>query len=505
MNKYLPILTILLISAALRIHALGQDVRFHPDEALYTNFARTAVVHGEWWLPGPLDKPPLSIYLSGISIHLFASHTIGYQVVDVDLRAGEFAARLPNIYVSMMLVALTYALSKSLFRREDPMWSSGTSVYIPPLIIALSPYMIVFSASAFTDLLMVTLGVAALVAANRRKDPAWSSAWSGVFLALSIASKPQGIFFVPLAIVVMWATHNLSWRRLLRLSTTLVIGMVILFYWDGLRPETSIFALADANYVMEQTIASPGEWWPRLLEWLEYGQWLLGPGLITVILVIFGLSAAVIRRQRIDLVLAGFVMVYWLVHWLGGFNIYDRYLLPLVPVLALLAGRGTPIIRRQDTMWSFTTPIHVITTFSVLWMALIAYMAAGWHIDLGRDHYPLDREGEIIMLADYLNDKPLGAIIYDRWLGWEMGYYLGAWSDKRHVHYPTEQALAEDALQNPDTAPRYFIARTDTDVMSWLDTLQNAGFLVVEDYRTEAFISYQLLPPLEVGGASNDE
>ena len=42
----------------------------------------------------------------------------------------------------------------------------------------------------------------------------------------------------------------------------------------------------------------------------------------------------------------------------------------------------------------------------------------------------------LMRLARHLNGKPVATVIYDPWLGWELGYYLGVWHDKRRVHYP---------------------------------------------------------------------
>src|SRR4029453_2686441 len=61
----------------------------------------------------------------------------------------------------------------------------------------------------------------------------------------------------------------------------------------------------------------------------------LGPMLIVCVL---GLVLALVPRQRHDVILASFVVIYFLelctlnAHW-------DRYILPLVPPLAALAGR----------------------------------------------------------------------------------------------------------------------------------------------------------------------
>ncbi|MFW5696834.1 MAG: hypothetical protein ACOCXR_03520, partial [Phototrophicaceae bacterium] len=106
---YSQISVILLAAALLRVVALGQDIRFHPDEAFFATFARQAAVHGDWMLPGPLDKSPLSIYGAALSMHFFAAHTTPDDVIDVSLRAGEVAARLPGVFAGLLLVALVIA------------------------------------------------------------------------------------------------------------------------------------------------------------------------------------------------------------------------------------------------------------------------------------------------------------------------------------------------------------------------------------------------------------
>jgi hypothetical protein len=202
--------------------------------------------------------------------------------------------------------------------------------------------------------------------------------------------------------------------------------------------------------------------------------------------------------QQIDRLLWGFIIVYGLLHWIGGLSVYDRYLLPLVPLLAILVSRGSALelINRthEGRGWTRYVPTVVAGMVGVV-LVLTACVASAWRIDLGRDHYPLDRNGEIIQLADYLNAKPVATIIYNPWLGWEMGYYLGVWSDKRQVHYPDPGTLVADALKVPETAPRYLIARRSAPIAPWLAALEAAGFRITEDYQTPMYISYRLLPP----------
>ncbi|MGQ9889291.1 MAG: hypothetical protein ACUVSX_12485, partial [Aggregatilineales bacterium] len=44
---------VVLLGAALRLSALARPVTLHPDEALFSTFARAAAVNGDWLLPGP--------------------------------------------------------------------------------------------------------------------------------------------------------------------------------------------------------------------------------------------------------------------------------------------------------------------------------------------------------------------------------------------------------------------------------------------------------------------
>jgi len=167
----------------------------------------------------------------------------------------------------------------------------------------------------------------------------------------------------------------------------------------------------------------------------------------------------------------------------------------LLPPLALMAGRGLHRLLDSEPAVRWRRLLLVAGTLLVIGLVFTGWQAARWRIDLGRDHYPLDRSGEIVTLARYLNAKPLGAIIYDHWLGWEMGYYLGAWTDKRRVYYPEPSVLARDARLNPDPAPRYLIAPAGVELDSWLRALAQARFDLRLDYRLPSFVVIRVIPP----------
>jgi 4-amino-4-deoxy-L-arabinose transferase-like glycosyltransferase len=482
------ILTALLLAALFRFHALGGDMRFHPDEALFATFARSAAVHGDWMLPGALDKTPLSMYISALGLHFGAAYMTGSDIIAVDLRPGEFAARLPHTLIGLMLVALIYPLAATLYPRQRRL------PVVAILLAALSPYLIVFSATAFTDMLMLTLMSAALLAAARERP-----AWSGWLLALSIAAKQQGVFYLPLILGALWLRGGLSGRSTQRFGLALAAGIGLLLAWDAARPGTSVFALAAAHNDPERLLVTPAEWLPRLGTWLDHTGWLLGPPLITAGLVVAGLAVWLYGRGashgRADRLLWGYIFGYAALHWLAAFNTYDRYLLPLVPLAAIVCGRGVLWLWELSASHRMRRFLLAVLILCMPVLIAGAYQAARGGTEIAREGREFIDSGDIIALVDHLNAKPLGAIIYDHWLGWELGYYLGAWTDKRRVYYPAPGALAADARRNPDLAPRYLVAPAGVAVEPWLQALAEADFAINPEDNNTGFIIYRLIPP----------
>ena len=181
------------------------------------------------------------------------------------------------------------------------------------------------------------------------------------------------------------------------------------------------------------------------------------------------------------------VLLLYITGFLGAhvalrFNLYDRYLLLILPLLIVLAaGR---VARASPSRG--------------LRMGLAALLIAGGLWSLNGDSIIGSRRGAsagIDRLAAHLNAKPVAAVIYDPWLGWELGYYLGQWHDKRRVHYPTAGALAAGALALDEIGDRFFVALVDQPHEAWLAALRTAGFGIAVDYERDRFIVYRLTVP----------
>ncbi|MDX2161363.1 MAG: glycosyltransferase family 39 protein [bacterium] len=482
----LRLLIVLLLAAAMRFHALAHDVRFHPDEALFSTFARDAVALGDWRLLGDLDKPPLAIYANALS-HALVAATYGRGVPDFDPRTGEFAARLPGTFASLVQVAAVYALAWRLYRRADlALWAA--------LLVALSPFAIAYSASAYTDGLMLALASLAL----------WQSAarhplWAGVWLALAFASKFQALYFLPLCALLIAIQPGAALRRdVFRLAAPLIGMAAALLAWDALRrPSPPLFVLAAARNDPGRLLRSD-EVLPHLGEWLTWGQFIVGAPtlLFTLTLAVSTVwrtvHEAARRHTMTDLILLGFGIGYFFVHWLVAFNTYDRYLLPLLPLMAVLAARACAwlwgMLRRR-----LSRPELIVAAGAVT----LSLIGGAREAAEGRSIYNAEREATagIIALADTLNALPTATVIYDHWLGWSLGYYMGAWHDKRRVYYPTPGALAEGARLLPEREPRYLPAPSNMALHVWLDALSAAGFSAERTYAAGGYVVYRLTPP----------
>ena len=148
--------------------------RFHRDEAVYSSWGLDIASGRDLLVSGsPVDKPPLFLYTQALSFALFGP--------------TEVAARLPSLVASVIGVALTYALGRSLYGRGVGLLSA--------FLLAASPFAILFAPTAFTDPVMVAWMLAGCVAAVRGR---WG--WAGVALGLAALTKQQGVFFVPLAV-----------------------------------------------------------------------------------------------------------------------------------------------------------------------------------------------------------------------------------------------------------------------------------------------------------------
>lgn len=468
---------LLLLAALLRTHVLAQPARFHPDEAHYMSFARSAAVNGAWLLPGPLDKPPLTIYANALALVFFAVAPDTNGVLQLDVHYGEFAGRLSATWASLLSVALGVVIARRLWRDARAAWLTGG-------LLALSPMLLAFSPTAFMDAPMLLLALLAWALHLHRHPRLAGLAWG-----LAFAAKPQALFFLPLIFIGPHGPTLQSGGRLIwRFIAGAALPLLALFIWDAARPETSLFALGLTNNAPQIAPA----WLDQMARWFSFGGWLMGDALLSAAWLLLALLG-VGRRPVPGLWLLAWALALTLLLPLGD-RVYDRYLLPLLPALALLAGMGGTCLLRHLRAGG------LLLTLLLAWGVVPAWQAANLAVPIGGDR---GENAQIDELADALNALPLASVIYDRWLGWSLDYYMGQWSNKRRVHYPTPEALAAGALVLPEQGTRYLVAPQREDYAPYLEALRTAGFTITLEQQIGDFLIFALIPPGAASSASS--
>jgi 4-amino-4-deoxy-L-arabinose transferase-like glycosyltransferase len=300
---------ILVGAAALRLvgvrYGLPDGGLLNPDEELVVPRA-WVMTHGGGIDPNPFfDWPSLLLY------------------VQAPFQAWQdapsyFTARVVGVAIGLAGVASAWWLGE----RSYGVLAGGVAA----VATAVAGVHVAYSRMAVTDVLLTTLVTVALgLLVTRRYELA------GLVIGAATAAKwPGALALVPLA-VAAWG----QWRRLAYAAGLALAGFVVASpfavvhlgeaasdWWRGLsRAWDGSLGAADDSF---SAVAFTSDLWEAL-----------GPALVVALI---GLAVAVARRDRADRVLASFVAVYFL-SLLPLDSHFDRYVLPIVPVLGVLAGR----------------------------------------------------------------------------------------------------------------------------------------------------------------------
>lgn len=500
------LIAILLLGLALRLAPWGQN-RLLEDEALYAYWGLQISTGTDPLLDNePVDKPPLHPYTLALSYLLSAPSLL------TGIGAGhETAARLPSLVASLAGIVLVYCLGWALFGAQR-------IGMVAALLLALSPFDILFASTAFTDPLMTVFVLGALLAAARDRPGT-----AGVLAGLAAATKQQGLFFLPLvAAINLLSTARLgrsgqipeSGGRTLPASTWLNktwhnrwarfafgFGFVAIgvLWWDSARLQRPGF--------LEQSFISygglgpvqPGTLAERAVEWLQLvGNFWVSPwfsGLLIMGLVgwlVGGLAGWCPGWTRIDLALALFVVAYLLLHWLLGFQVWDRYLLGLVPLVALLAARAfvalADAIRASPWRRLYTIALGLVLAVALIGPVLQATQS---ELPVGGDHGAYDG---IDHLATFMRTQaPTDSVLYHYWLGYHYRFYLYGAPLRLHW-YPDLEDLAHDAYVYR-REPRYIAFPSWQDARPVRVALNQAGITLEPMYETirrDGSVSFQL-------------
>jgi hypothetical protein len=274
----------------------------NPDEQLIVPRA-WKLVHGGGGDPHWFDYPTLLMYVNA-----------PFQAWQHE--PSYLTARIIGIGFALASIAAAWWLGRRAY---------GTGV-VAAAIVAVCTIHVAYSRAAVTDV-PLTLGVAAALAlmVKGRIELA------GIAVGLATGFKYPGVFLIVPLVVAAWG----RWARLAGGVVLAVVAFlasspfVLVHRHQAWHQAREVQRLARDGWLgFEHDHAAPIAFVDRL--W--HG---LGPVLLICAL---GLVVAFVRRSRTDLILAAFVIVYF-VDLLTLRAHFDRYVLPLVPPLGALAGR----------------------------------------------------------------------------------------------------------------------------------------------------------------------
>ena len=310
------------------------------------------------------DRPPLSL---------------GTFIVD----PGPYylLGRLLSAAFGTASVYLVYRLGRAAFGLPAGLLAA--------LFLAVLPLHVAYSHMAVTDVTATALSLLALMlvfAATQSGARRWLIAGAAAAGLATSTKYNLGMLVLPVTIGAVYACRDEAARRVasggraasvwLRLLAARLYGPMLAAFLIG-----SPFVVLDAGHFVSDFIKQnriqgrgwlgyenvPNGFWYNLTTNLESTL-----GNVLLVLVLAGLAWALWRRTTLDVMLAPYVIVYF-VYISTWKALADRYLLPVLPLLALLAARlCMDVLRVRGSRRRVLVPVVAALVAAALYVPLSA-------------------------------------------------------------------------------------------------------------------------------------
>lgn len=391
----LPYLILLWLFGILIVGAKALSLTLDEPIHIAVGYAIWARGKEAFWILPSHGHPPLLnlleaalIYLENPSIPLEQLNGWAHEITDFmpafypylkPLEHAEFLARIPIIWLTLLLAAVIYRWGKEL---------GGFNTGLIALIaLSFDPLLIAHGRLATTDVGTVMFGTASLyISWQWMKAPSPSKAAAlGILLGLTMLSKGSGSLWAgAVAPLILWKIIQTPQKRvqwLLQGITAGTLGLLILWigygctlgpvanlpgiypaptHWTGLLSQARS---ADERWVFALGLRKHGHWW-----WYFPLAFLLKNPLPLLLSCIIG--GIVVLRKRLPfnalLPLFVFPLLYATTSITAGMNIGYRHMLPIHPTMYLLAGYGSSYLQRG----SYQKLRRVVLSAMGLWYVL---------------------------------------------------------------------------------------------------------------------------------------
>ncbi len=454
--------------------SFGLPFLYRPDEDVMVGRAVHMAAEGSL---DPLfqNYPPLVFDLFAVGEKLAALVGLGTLV---DPRHGDpTAAYLVGRTLSAAAAAVTVGLVFQAGRRAYGLLPA----VVAASVLALAPLAVRQAHFATTDGIQVTLMVAAMLAAiSARTGRGFAAA--GALCGLAAASKYTGVMALVFVLAMAW--HSPARRRAAGASAGAAAAGFLLPCWvvllHPMQYAGGVLFLGGRGYGSRFGGSIGLIYHPTVT--LPYGL-----GLGAYALALAGLGVALWRRTPVDRALLLFIAAVLVVIG-AGHEVFFRYALPLLPALALLAGRALqelPAAARAPALLvcgllllpglaaSVTTDTLLTRTDSRTLAArwLDAHAPAGSRLDAAYYISPYYDQAEVEHQLRYTNGDMRAA-----------AFLQGRYSDRFDLHdRPAEYTLAA-------TGPRPLAEAGAGPGGTALATFQGAGQGGVYDPIDEFFL-----------------
>lgn len=450
-GPWLAFVAVLGLAAGLRLVGVRNGLPFpllNPDERSIVPRA-WSMVHGGGADPGWFDYPSLVMYLLA-PFQAWADEP------------SYLTGRLVMVAVGVAGVAAAWWLGDRAY---------GTAAgFVAATATAVETTHVAYSRMAVTDIAL-TLGVTAALAlmVMGRIELA------GVAIGLATSAKYPGILLLAPLVVAAWG----RWGRLLAAGGLAVVAFAVTSPYvllnlgraadDAWRVQQSA---RDGWLGFEHDHAAPIAFVDRLWEGF-------GPALLVAAA---GLVVALVRRTRADLVLTVFCVVY-LADLLTVDAHFDRYVLPLVPALGVLAGRirslvpVTVLLLAVPLTWSIRDARELTKTDArvVAHRWIQANLPKGARIAVDPSTPDLEGYRVLHLLLPRPGKEPDPNRALDRLRDEEIRYLVltGAVEDRvfaAREHYPRETRFVEETRKE---TRRVYSIRPDRDLSGhWVEVYE---------------------------------
>jgi 4-amino-4-deoxy-L-arabinose transferase-like glycosyltransferase len=412
MNKINWRLYIIIAAAAVLRLSLAGAHRFHGDEAMYSHWA-VKMARYAFLYPGSaftFDKPPFYMAAAALSWLIFP--------------VKEIFAEIPNIIAGIIAVFFVYRIAR--------LNSDEYTALLAAVIFSLIPFNVEFSATAFTDPLMVCFLSAATLFFLEKEYFKF-----GVFFALALGTKQFALFFLlfyaltyilenrrPEAGKIKTALKGALKGFVPVYSAAVVWGAAVgVILHKGIFASGRSFGLNVLPVMFDTGIIDAVT---RLGMWdFYFGSVFVCPVITAAVLV----AVVLLLNARRDI--CDIAMVLTILVLLFGISalrspVYDRYILVFVPFISILAARGISAAVIFDSPVKARLSIGVAAAVMCLFPLHQMYFGGIRNLEGQGSGAFYDRNAGIDAIAArvYHGAQGRSGIYYEKDVSWVFYYYL---------------------------------------------------------------------------------